>query len=115
MTYFKDELVTSLSRFPALQVVSFIRPFKLLDFKNRTPGPGEMDAAIIQFTSRIAQRIPTIEAFFIHKLRGKLYDIRGWLDVQTLYGKEGRHTVGPPRYSFSRDRSFVPMPWPNND
>lgn len=115
ITYLKDELVTSLSRFPALQIVSFVRPFKLLDFKNRTPGPGEMEAAIIQYTSRIAQRIPTIQAFFIHKLRGKFYDIRGWLDVQTLYGKEGRHTVDPPRYLSSRDCSFAPMPWPNNN
>ncbi|KAE9394704.1 hypothetical protein BT96DRAFT_1022412 [Gymnopus androsaceus JB14] len=86
-----DELVTALCPLFSLRVVDLVRPFDLLGFGNSFPEAAEIEAAIIQYTSRIAQRIPTIEAFHIDYLvtLGRNY-FYGWLNVQqTLHG---RHT-----------------------
>lgn len=107
----QDELVTALVPFSSLRVVDLVRPFDLLGFGNSFPEAAEIEAAIIQYTSRIAQRIPTIEAFHIDYLvtLGRNY-FYGWLNVQqTLHG---RHTVAPLWYKDVENRS-APVP-PNN-
>ncbi|KAE9390527.1 hypothetical protein BT96DRAFT_342352 [Gymnopus androsaceus JB14] len=69
-----DELISSLHVFSSLRVVGLLRPYRLLTFNDQAllsepPGHVEVESAIIQYTSRIAQRIPTIEGFFINGLR----------------------------------------------
>ena len=87
-------------RFSSLQVVNLLRPrLAILGFTNdtATPAPIEVEAAMIGYTSHIAQRIPTVEGFFIDELDISSRDwYRGWLNVQD--GIEGRHTVGPLHY-----------------
>ncbi|KAE9390523.1 hypothetical protein BT96DRAFT_1024509 [Gymnopus androsaceus JB14] len=86
-----DELIDSLRVFSSLRVVGFLRPFRLLAFSNQAPLPEppshvEVESAIIQYTSRIAQHIPTIEGFFINGLRvgrGRNF-LKGWLFVKGI-------------------------------
>ncbi|KAE9400268.1 hypothetical protein BT96DRAFT_652454 [Gymnopus androsaceus JB14] len=86
-----DELINSLRVFSSLRVVGFLRPFRLLAFSNQVPLPEppghvEVESAIIQYTSRIAQHIPTIEGFFINGLRvgrGRNF-LKGWLVVKGI-------------------------------
>lgn len=55
----------------------------------------ELDAGMIRYTSLIAERLQTIEAFYIWGLQcdDQPWYLYGWLDVhRTLYS---RHTVGP--------------------
>ncbi|KAE9393808.1 hypothetical protein BT96DRAFT_999088 [Gymnopus androsaceus JB14] len=67
-----DELIDSLHRFSSLKVVTFMNPINLLGFTSKDePTPEKVEAAIIRYTSRIAEGIPTIEAFFIHRLGAK--------------------------------------------
>ncbi|KAE9400270.1 hypothetical protein BT96DRAFT_919549 [Gymnopus androsaceus JB14] len=100
-----EELISSLCCFSSLQVLNLVGPYRLHDFGNQaTPSPIDMEAAIIQYTSSIAQRIPTIEAFFIDLVYDNFdeeesWKLRGWLSVQTSWGIEGSHTVGPLDYT----------------
>jgi len=100
-----EELISSLCCFSSLQVLNLVGPYRLHDFGNQaTPSPIDMEAAIIQYTSSIAQRIPTIEAFFIDLVYDNFdeeesWKLRGWLSVQTSWGIEGSHTVGPLGYT----------------
>ncbi|KAE9395175.1 hypothetical protein BT96DRAFT_997867 [Gymnopus androsaceus JB14] len=91
-----DELVPLLCRFPSLQVVTFIYALSLVDFGDQ-PSYQELEDALIQYTSRIARQVPTIEAFYVDDVWqpafGEYWPIMGWLNVQTSH--EGRHTVGP--------------------
>ncbi|KAE9393803.1 hypothetical protein BT96DRAFT_923846 [Gymnopus androsaceus JB14] len=109
-----DEIVDSLVQFTSLKVVSFIRPFNLLEFGVHLPSPAETEAAMIEYTSHLAQQMPTIEAFYISALRdmgNSGWSLRGWLNVQTLPGIEGpsRHTVGPLCYEVGYDETSSQM------
>lgn len=60
----------------------------------------ELKTAVLSYTSRIALRIPTIEAFSVKLYRGRFeihepkenWYFEGQLEVENL-GIEGRHTV----------------------
>ncbi|KAE9393226.1 hypothetical protein BT96DRAFT_230269 [Gymnopus androsaceus JB14] len=56
----------------------------------------ELEAALIQYTSRIARQIPSIEAFYVDNLEGESWTLSGWLNVRVeSCSVDGRHTVGP--------------------
>lgn len=85
-------------------------------------GPVEMETAMIAYTSRIAERIPTIEAFFIDTLESasnSAWCLQGWLDVQNF---PKPHTIGPLTYKtmihsylpvIFNDRDNLPRPPPH--
>lgn len=54
---------------------------------------------MIQYTSRIASQVPTIEAFYIDYLDpGRLFGedshLKGWLNVETSQGGVAHYTIG---------------------
>ncbi|KAE9403087.1 hypothetical protein BT96DRAFT_503863 [Gymnopus androsaceus JB14] len=138
-----DDLVTSLSRFSSLQVVSLLGTFQHLDFgdqmsgevsgdgdniyprrtraqdRKTQTGAAETEAAMIRYTSRIARRILSIEAFFINEhADGQVgadgWNIQGWLNAAELRSVDHREMVGTlefmprtsnPRFNTERYRS----------
>ncbi|KAE9386890.1 hypothetical protein BT96DRAFT_927901 [Gymnopus androsaceus JB14] len=63
-----DDLVKSLRRFPSLEEVYFVQPISMFEeyIAMQAPGcPDKLEAAVIQYTSRISQRIPSIKTIFI--------------------------------------------------
>ncbi|KAE9392637.1 hypothetical protein BT96DRAFT_265600 [Gymnopus androsaceus JB14] len=77
-----DELVDSLRRFFALQVVTFVAPNNLLNIGNELDAD-KLEAVIIEYTSRISQQVSSIEAFFIERFQNNCdWYLQGWLTVQ---------------------------------
>ncbi|KAE9386620.1 hypothetical protein BT96DRAFT_518565 [Gymnopus androsaceus JB14] len=63
-----DDLVKSLRRFPSLEEVYFVQPISMFEeyIVMQAPScPDKLEAAVVQYTSRISQRIPSIKTIFI--------------------------------------------------
>ncbi|KAE9386893.1 hypothetical protein BT96DRAFT_502928 [Gymnopus androsaceus JB14] len=63
-----NELIKSLRRFPSLEEVLFVQPISMFEkyIARQAPScPDKLEAAIIQYTSRISQKIPHIKTIFI--------------------------------------------------
>lgn len=93
----KDELADSLCCLSSLEALGLICHFPLTALGG-VPLYPITKAAIISYTSYIAQRIPTIEVFFIDVGHGD-QSFDGQLEVRNL-GVEGRHTVIIPTVIF---------------
>ncbi|KAE9394689.1 hypothetical protein BT96DRAFT_923369 [Gymnopus androsaceus JB14] len=102
-----DELVTALTCFSSLRVVNLVHPSNLLGFGNQTPDAADVQNAIIQYTSLMAQRIPNLEAFHIDDLTTNRAYFYGWLNVQQTLHE--RRTVGP-LWQLIRESPLEPLP-----
>lgn len=98
---FQDDVIGMLCLFSSLETLS-LRPLKWLHFGQKKPwcrnvrqdGAAPVDIAearILWYTSRIAQRVPSLKAFYIHEESEQFsgeghWCLRGWLGVSSAGG-----------------------------
>lgn len=78
--------------------MSLLHIFKQLDFGDQKPwkgspkpvGAAETETTMIWYTSRIADRIPSIETFFINDD----WNIQEWINTHELHGAKDRDMAG---------------------
>lgn len=87
--------------------MNLVHPSNLLGFGNQTPDAADVQNAIIQYTSLMAQRIPNLEAFHIDDLTTNRAYFYGWLNVQQTLHE--RRTVGP-LWQLIRESPLEPLP-----
>ncbi|KAE9403068.1 hypothetical protein BT96DRAFT_990525 [Gymnopus androsaceus JB14] len=86
------------------------------DRKTQT-GAAETEAAMIRYTSRIAQTIPSFEAFFINEhADGQVgadgWNIQGWLNAEELRSVDHREMSYNPSHCFSIDENVTKIMLP---
>ncbi|KAJ3715901.1 hypothetical protein DFJ43DRAFT_1101661 [Lentinula guzmanii] len=118
-----DDFMEVLCRFSSLQVVNLSHASHCLHFGKKKPwtschkaksrrhpvkrvGPVETESAMIWYTSRIARRIPTIDAFYIEEYgydepigSGDRWEVLGWINAHELRRTHGQLPTGTLRYS----------------
>ncbi|KAJ3987673.1 hypothetical protein F5890DRAFT_740053 [Lentinula detonsa] len=117
-----DDFMEVLCRFSSLQVVNLLYASHCLHFGKKKPwtschkaksrrhpvkraGPVETESAMIWYTSRIARRIPTIDAFYIEEYgydepigSGDRWEVLGWINAHELRRAHGQLPTGTLRY-----------------